>query len=73
MTATLHMALLLFAVLVVVAIIARRFNVAPPILLVLAGVGLALVPGLPRLELAPELVLLGVLPPLIRRETSTRK
>jgi monovalent cation/hydrogen antiporter len=65
MTATIHMALLLFAVLVVVAIIARRFNVAPPILLVIAGVGLALVPGLPRLELAPELVLLGVLPPLI--------
>jgi CPA1 family monovalent cation:H+ antiporter len=32
---------------------------------VLAGVALALVPGLPRIELAPELVLLVILPPLI--------
>jgi CPA1 family monovalent cation:H+ antiporter len=59
------MALLLFAVLVVVAIAARRLDIAPSILLVVAGVVLALIPSLPRLELAPELVLLGVLPPLI--------
>jgi monovalent cation/hydrogen antiporter len=65
MTSTLQMALLLFAVLVAVAIAARRLDIAPSILLVVAGVGLALVPRLPRLELAPELVLLGILPPLI--------
>ncbi len=65
MTSTLQMALLLFAVLVVVAIAARRLDIAPSILLVVAGVGLALIPRLPKLELAPELVLLGVLPPLI--------
>jgi monovalent cation/hydrogen antiporter len=65
MTSTLQMALLLFAVLVAVAIAARRLDIAPSILLVVAGVVLALIPGLPRLELAPELVLLGVLPPLI--------
>ena len=65
MTSTLQMALLLFAVLVVVAIAARRLDIAPSILLVAAGVGLALIPRLPKLELAPELVLLGVLPPLI--------
>ena len=35
------------------------------ILLVLTGVGLALVPGLPPVELAPELVLLMVLPPVV--------
>src|SRR5260221_7166139 len=57
--------LLLIAVLVVVAIAARRFNIAPPILLVIAGILLALTPGLPRIELAPELVLLGILPPLV--------
>ena len=34
-------------------------------MLVIAGVGLALIPGLPRIELAPELVLLVILPPLI--------
>ena len=65
MTATLHTFLLLLSVLVVVAVLARWLRTAPSILLVIAGVGLALVPGLPRIELAPELVLLGILPPLI--------
>jgi monovalent cation/hydrogen antiporter len=65
MTAAVEMALLLLAVLVIVAIAARRLAVAPSILLVIAGTGLALVPGLPRIELAPELVLLVILPPLI--------
>src|SRR5215468_937224 len=65
MTATIQTLVLLVAVLVVVAIVARRLNVAPPILLVVAGLVLALIPGLPRIELAPELVLLGILPPLI--------
>jgi len=65
MTATIQTLLLLLAVLVVVALVARRLNTAPSILLVIAGVGLALTPGLPRIELAPELVLLGILPPLI--------
>src|SRR5947207_7270866 len=41
----------------------------PAILLVLTGVVLALVPGLPALELAPELVLLLVLPPVIYAST----
>lgn len=57
--------LILLAVLAGVALAARRFNVAPAILLMLAGVGLAFVPGMPPVELPPELVLLMVLPPLI--------
>jgi monovalent cation/hydrogen antiporter len=65
MAATIQTLLLLLAVLVVVAVVARRLNVAPSILLVIAGIGLALTPGLPRIELAPDLVLLGILPPLI--------
>ena len=65
MTATIQTLLFLLAVLVVVAVAARRLNIAPSILLVVAGIGLALAPGLPRIELAPELVLLGILPPLI--------
>jgi monovalent cation/hydrogen antiporter len=65
MAATIQTLLLLLAVMVVVAIVARRINVAPTILLVIAGIGLALLPGVPRIELAPELVLLGILPPLI--------
>src|SRR5215468_9079543 len=65
MTATIQTLLMLVAVLVIVAIVARRLNIAPSILLVTAGILLALTPGLPRIELAPELVLLGILPPLI--------
>jgi monovalent cation/hydrogen antiporter len=65
MTATIQTILLLLAVLVVVALVARRLNTAPSILLVVAGIALALIPGLPRIALAPELVLLGFLPPLI--------
>jgi monovalent cation/hydrogen antiporter len=65
MAVTLQTMLLLLAVMVIVAIVARRINVAPTILFVIAGIGLALVPGVPRIELAPELVLLGILPPLI--------
>ena len=65
MTATIQTLLLLLAVLVVVAIVSRRLNVASSIFLVIAGIGLALTPGLPRIELAPELVLFGILPPLI--------
>src|SRR4051794_15884034 len=57
--------LILLAVLAGVALLARRINVAPAILLLLSGIALAFVPGMPSLELPPELVLLLVLPPLI--------
>jgi monovalent cation/hydrogen antiporter len=65
MTATIEILLLLLAVLVVVAVVARRLQTAPSILLVVAGIALAVIPGLPRITLAPELVLYGILPPLI--------
>src|SRR5713101_1952446 len=65
MTATIQILLLFLAVLVAAAVIARRLNTAPSIVLVVAGVVLALTPGLPAIELAPELVLLVILPPLI--------
>src|SRR5436190_11781153 len=65
MTATIQIVLFLLAVLVLVAVVAQRLKTAPPILLVVAGIALALVPGLPPVELAPELVLLVLLPPLI--------
>ncbi|MGO9698385.1 MAG: Na+/H+ antiporter, partial [Xanthobacteraceae bacterium] len=65
MTGTIETILLFFAVLVIVAIVARRLNTAPSVLLVVAGIALAVIPGLPRIALAPELVLLGILPPLI--------
>src|SRR5690348_15047479 len=65
MTATIQIFLLLLTVLVTIAVLARRLDTAPSILLVIAGISLALVPGLPSIELAPEFVLLVILPPLI--------
>src|SRR5215467_10096382 len=65
MTETIQTLLLLLAVLVTVAVVAERLKIAPSILLVVAGIALALVPGLPQVELAPEFVLLVILPPLI--------
>src|SRR3981081_261991 len=65
MTETIQILLVLLAVLVAAALIARRLSPAPSIVLVLAGAALAVIPGLPRMELAPELVLLVFLPPLI--------
>jgi monovalent cation/hydrogen antiporter len=65
MTSTIHILVLLLIVIVAVSVAAVRLKVPPAILLVLAGVILALIPGLPTLRLAPEFVLLFVLPPII--------
>jgi CPA1 family monovalent cation:H+ antiporter len=65
MIETIQIAVLLLVVVAAVAFAARRLRVPPAILLVIVGVVLALVPGLPHVELAPEMVLLLVLPPLI--------
>jgi CPA1 family monovalent cation:H+ antiporter len=65
MEAKFQIFLILLAVLAGTALLARRINIAPAILLLLAGIGLAFVPGMPAVELPPELVLLVVLPPLI--------
>ena len=65
MEARFQIFLILLAVLAGTALLARRINVAPAILLLLTGIVLAFVPGMPSLELPPELVLLVVLPPLI--------
>lgn len=43
----------------------RRLGVAAPLLLVLAGIGYSFIPGVPVIEVEPELVLMGVLPPLL--------
>ena len=61
----LYAAAAVLAITALVNWIARSINVPSPILLVVAGVVLALVPGLPRIALPPNLVLLVFLPPLI--------
>ena len=57
--------LILLAVLAGTAYVARRVDIAPAILLLIAGIALAFVPGMPVVQLPPEAVLLVVLPPLI--------
>ena len=65
MVETVQILVLLLAVVAAVAVVAARLEIPPAILLVIAGVILALIPGLPSVQLAPELVLLLVLPPVI--------
>src|SRR5213083_2855525 len=65
MEAKFQIFLILLGVLAGTALLARRTNTAPAIVMLLAGIALAFVPGMPSLELPPELVLLLVLPPLI--------
>ncbi len=65
MIPTIHTLVFLLAVIAGVAIVAARSKIPPSILLVVTGVVLALIPGLPTIEIAPEFVLLVVLPPII--------
>jgi CPA1 family monovalent cation:H+ antiporter len=55
----------LLLVISIIAFISARMSIPAAILLVLTGVGLALIPGLPPVELAPDVLLLLVLPPII--------
>ena len=52
-------------------VIAPTLRVPYPIVLVLGGLALGFVPGMPELELPPDLVLVAVLPPLLYAGTSS--
>jgi CPA1 family monovalent cation:H+ antiporter len=65
MTSTIQILVSLLVVTAAIGVAARRFDLPPAILLVVAGIVLALIPGLPNVELAPEFVLLVILPPLV--------
>ena len=53
------------AVIVAVAAFSRRLGIAAPIFLVLVGVGLSYLPGLPRIRVPSEFVLDVLLPPIL--------
>lgn len=55
----------LLVVAIALAYVARRIGVAYPILLVLGGLALGFLPGLPAIELEPEIVFLLLLPPIL--------
>jgi CPA1 family monovalent cation:H+ antiporter len=45
--------------------VAGRLRVPAPLLLVVAGVAASFLPFVPQIHLAPDVVLLGLLPPLL--------
>src|SRR5215218_6615061 len=55
----------LFVAIVALAYLARRVGVAYPILLVGGGLALGFLPGLPPIELEPDVVFLLLLPPIL--------
>jgi CPA1 family monovalent cation:H+ antiporter len=62
---TLEVVLMLLVPIAALAVLARRLGVPYPILLVLGGLALGLVPGLPRVDLEPDLVFFLFVPPLL--------
>src|SRR3981081_2203418 len=57
--------LLLLGVIVVFGALARRLQTPFPIVLVIAGLLVSLLPGLPRVRLDPDVVFFVLLPPLL--------
>ena len=47
------------------SVFARRTGVAAPLLLVALGIGASYLPSTPAIHLEPEIILAGVLPPLL--------
>jgi CPA1 family monovalent cation:H+ antiporter len=57
--------LLLLLFVVVFASLARKIQVPYPIVLVVAGLVLSFIPGIPKITLSPDVIFLVVLPPLL--------
>jgi len=55
----------LFMGCVPLALIARRLGLPDPVTLVLGGAAIALIPGLPQIRLAPEVIFTVLLPPIL--------
>jgi monovalent cation/hydrogen antiporter len=48
-----------------VTAVARRWNLPAPLVLVVVGLGVSLIPAMPHIELSPEILLGVILPPLL--------
>ncbi len=60
-----ELVLLLLVLVTALTLVARRFTVPYPIVMVLGGLVLSTIPGLPEFELPPDLVFFVFLPPLL--------
>lgn len=58
-------AILGIVVIVVATAIAPRVRIAGPLILVAIGIGVSLLPFVPAMQIDPEIILVGVLPPLL--------
>src|SRR3954463_2681 len=47
--------------------LAEKLKIPYPILLVIGGLGIGFIPGLPKIELEPEIVFVLFLPPIIQQ------
>ena len=57
--------LLVLVAALLLAAVARRYHLSAPLVLVVAGLAIGLVPGAPTVKLSPNLVLFVILPPLL--------
>jgi monovalent cation/hydrogen antiporter len=63
-----EVALEIVGLVIVVGVVAggsERLNLSPPLILVLVGVVVSFIPGVPTVEIDPDVVLFGLLPPLL--------
>ncbi|GAB3902718.1 Na+/H+ antiporter [Larkinella knui] len=57
--------LFIMAIMVALSAVASRIKLPYPILLVMAGIGIGFIPGIPSIALSPDVVFLLFLPPLL--------
>ena len=65
MDAAIVLAMLGVIVIATATALAPRVNIAGPLLLVIVGLGVSLLPFVPAVEIDPEIILVGILPPLL--------
>jgi CPA1 family monovalent cation:H+ antiporter len=64
-TFVLSLLLAMFLVIALLSVLAQRLHASTPVVMLVAGVALALLPGVPPITLNPDLTLLALLPPLL--------
>ncbi|WP_370576740.1 cation:proton antiporter [Pedobacter sp. N36a] len=64
-TETLLLVLTLLFAVFMLTMLAQKLKISYPIFLVIAGLGISFIPGIPKIEIEPELVFLIFLPPLL--------
>jgi monovalent cation/hydrogen antiporter len=65
MEATVTILILTLLVIAAASVLAPRLRVAAPLILMVAGIAASFAPAVPRMTIDPELILAGVLPPLL--------